>query len=218
MKKTKLVVVDDHSLVIVGIEAILEDYSEFEIIGKSRNGQQGLELIGEVKPDVAVLDIRMPGLSGIEIVEKLKLSNSDVKTLLLSMHDSEEYVLHAIEAGADGYILKGASKEEFINALRTISKGGKYFSGDISTSIINNLKLKKSQPKPVNKVANDFNLTNRELEVLVLVLQGKSNQEVADDLKISKRTSEVHRFNLMKKMGVKNQMELANKARNYQLN
>jgi len=212
MEKIKLILVDDHPLVITGIKAMLEDSTEFEIIGDANDGQQALDLLEMIKPDLLVLDIRMPKLTGIEVVEKLKAKASPIKTVLLSMHDSEEYVLNSIKAGADGYLLKGATKQEIIKAFRIIAEGGKYFTGEVSSSIIGNLTNQTPlQPK------NDFNLTKRELQILNLVLQGMSNQEIADELKISKRTAEVHRFNLMKKMDVKNPVELANKARQYQL-
>lgn len=212
MEKIKLILVDDHPLVITGIKAMLEDSSEFEIIGDASDGQQALDLVKNIIPDVLVLDIRMPKLTGIEVVQKLKSKGSPIKTLLLSMHDSEEYVLNSIKAGADGYLLKGATKQEIVKAFHIIANGGKYFTGEVSASIISNFSPQKPpQPK------NDFNLTKRELQILNLVLQGMSNQEIADQLKISKRTAEVHRFNLMKKMDVKNPMELANKARQYQL-
>lgn len=212
MEKIKLILVDDHPLVITGIKAMLEDSTEFEIIGDANDGQQALDLLEMIKPDLLVLDIRMPKLTGIEVVEKLKAKASPIKTVLLSMHDSEEYVLNSIKAGADGYLLKGATKQEIIKAFRIIAEGGKYFTGEVSSSIIgNHTNQKPLQPK------NDFNLTKRELQILNLVLQGMSNQEIADELKISKRTAEVHRFNLMKKMDVKNPVELANKARQYQL-
>nr|WP_040459888.1 response regulator transcription factor [Galbibacter marinus] len=212
MEKIKLILVDDHPLVITGIKAMLEDSTEFEIIGDAYDGQQALSLVEHLIPDVLVLDIRMPKLTGIEVVKELKSKGSPIKTLLLSMHDSEEYVLHSIKAGADGYLLKGATKEEIVKAFRIIANGGKYFTGEVSASIIKNFTTQRpQQPK------NDFNLTKRELQILNLVLEGLSNQEIADALEISKRTAEVHRFNLMKKMGVKNPMELANKAREYQL-
>ncbi|HLV61946.1 response regulator transcription factor [Galbibacter sp.] len=212
MKKHTLILVDDHPLVISGIKAMLADSTEFEIIGDANDGEQALALVQTMVPDLLVLDIRMPKLTGIEVVQKLKDQGSSIKTLLLSMHDSEGYVLNSIRAGADGYLLKGATKEEIIKAFRIIVKGGKFFTGEVSSSIISNF----IDQKPLQS-KNDFNLTKRELQILNLVLQGMSNQEIADELEISKRTAEVHRFNLMKKMDVKNPVELANKAREYQL-
>ena len=154
----------------------------------------------------------MPHLNGIEVVEKIKQTHPEVKTLVLSMHDSEEYVLKSIKAGADGYLLKGASKEEFLKALHTVASGGKYFAGDISSILIKNLNGSGGEAKS-SKPKLDFNLTKRERQILDLVLEGLSNKEIGEQLDISKRTAEVHRFNLMKKLDVKNLMELANKVR-----
>ena len=139
--------------------------------------------------------------------------NNNIKTLVLSMHDAEEYVLDSIEAGTDGYLLKGASKAEFLKALNTIASGGKYFSGDISSVIVNNLTNNKNTDSESIKVGdNPYHLTKREKQILKLVLDGKSNKEIAIELEVSKRTTEVHRFNLMKKLNVKNLIELSKKA------
>ena len=158
----------------------------------------------------------MPEMNGIEVVGEVTKSHKDVKTLVLSMHDSEEYVVKAIQAGADGYLLKGASKEEFLKAVHKVASGGKYFTGDVSAIIMNNfvngntntIAAQKETPKE-----NPFKLTKREKQILNLVLQLKNNKDIADELQISKRTAEVHRFNLMKKLEVKNLMELSNKAK-----
>ena len=140
-----------------------------------------------------------------------------MKIVMLSMHESEEYVLKSIKAGADGYLLKGSSKEEFLKALQTIANGGKYFSGDISSILIGQLNNSTSIQES-NPIQDEEQLiTKREREILKLLLSGKGNKEIAEALDISKRTAEVHRFNLMKKLKVKNLMELSNKANEYSL-
>ena len=159
-------------------------------------------------------------MTGIEVVREITKNNIDVNTLVLSMHDSEEYVVQAIQAGADGYLLKGASKEEFLKALSKISEGGKYFTGDVSAIIMNNFvngNVSKEEPVENKEVELPFHLTKREKQILELVLQLKNNKDIAEELNISKRTAEVHRFNLMKKMDVKNLMELSNKVKEYAL-
>ena len=169
------------------------------------------------KPDLLIVDIKMPHYTGIEVIEKLRNHNNQVKIIVLSMHESEEYVLKSIKAGANGYLLKGCSKEEFLKALQTVTNGRKYFTGDISYILINQLTNASTTLEP--KVANvkTFTITKREKEILSLLLSGKGNKEIAEVLKISKRTAEVHRFNLMKKLQVKNLMELSNKATEYSL-
>jgi two-component system nitrate/nitrite response regulator NarL len=156
-------------------------------------------------------------MTGIEVVEKLRSENNMVKIVMLSMHESEEYVLKSIRAGADGYLLKGSSKEEFLKALHTVANGGKYFSGDISSILINQLSNPVASIEPKQTLEEEQLITKREKEILKLLLSGKGNKEIAEALDISKRTAEVHRFNLMKKLKVKNLMELSNKATEYSL-
>lgn len=220
MDKINVVLADDHILVRDGIRALLEDQTGIEVIDEASNGKEALEVITKNKPHVLIVDIRMPEMTGIEVVGEINKSGSDVKTLVLSMHDSEEYVVKAIQAGADGYLLKGASKEEFIKALNKVASGGKYFTGDISAIIMNNFVNGNTnvavEAKAVPK-ENPFSLTKREKQILSLVLELKNNKDIADELQISKRTAEVHRFNLMKKLEVSNLKELMDKAKVYGL-
>ena len=219
MSKIRIVLADDHVLVRDGIKALLEDETDIDIIDEASDGLEALEVVKRTEPDVLVVDIRMPGLTGIEVVRKIREENLPLKTLVLSMHDSEEYVLQSVEVGADGYLLKGASKAEFLKALHRVADGGKYFSGDISSILVNNFSNGRAAADQKSKktIEDPFNLTKRETQILTLVMQGKSNKEIGDELKISKRTAEVHRFNLMKKLDVKNLIELTNKAREYDL-
>lgn len=220
MSIINVVLADDHVLVRDGIKALLEDQQGIKVIDEASNGLEALEVIKKQKPHILIVDIRMPELNGIEVVREVSKTYPEVKTLVLSMHDSEEYVVKAIQAGADGYLLKGASKDEFLKALYKVASGGKYFTGDISTIIMNNFMNGNSVSTTTieEKHSEDpFNLTKREKQILNLVLQLKNNKDIADELKISKRTAEVHRFNLMKKLDVKNLMELSNKANTYQL-
>ncbi|MGJ5643371.1 response regulator [Formosa sp. S-31] len=213
-----VVLADDHVLVRDGIKSLLEDQEGVHVINEASNGKEALQILKVSDPDILIVDIRMPEMNGIEVVAALKEQNHKVKTLVLSMHDSEEYVLNAINAGADGYLLKGSSKEEFMKALNMVASGGKYFSGDVSSIIVNNLKARGTEPPVVqDTLAEQFKLTKREKQILALVLDGKSNKEIAEDLNVSKRTAEVHRFNLMKKMEVKNLMELTKIASKYNL-
>ncbi len=211
---------DDHVLVRDGIKALLEDQSGITVIDEASNGKEALIVVERSNPDVLIVDIRMPEMNGIEVVSEMSKSYPNIKTLVLSMHDSEEYVVQAIQAGADGYLLKGASKEEFLKAINKVATGGKYFSGDVSAIIMNNFVNGNTNTatKPEQILKEDpFNLTKREKQILNLVLQLKNNKDIADELQISKRTAEVHRFNLMKKLEVKNLMELSNKAKEFQL-
>lgn len=217
-----VVLADDHILVRDGIKALLEDEDGVAVINEASNGKEALKVVSNDKPDVLIVDIRMPEMNGIEVVAEVKKKYKQTKTLVLSMHDSEEYVIQSIQAGADGYLLKGSSKKEFLKALNKVAEGGKYFTGDVSSIIMNNfVNATSSSPSAtVSKVPNTelpVKLTKRERQVLDLVLQLKNNKDIAEDLNISKRTAEVHRFNLMKKLEVSNLMELTQKAREFNL-
>ncbi|CAL2090440.1 response regulator transcription factor [Tenacibaculum sp. 190524A05c] len=223
MVDISVVLVDDHVLVRDGIRALLEDQEKIKVIDEASNGIDALKIVEKLNESVVlIVDIRMPEMNGIEVVQEINTTfkDKDIKTLVLSMHDSEEYVVKSIQAGADGYLLKGSSKEEFIKALSKIASGDKYFSGDVSGAIMNNFvkggstTISESKQEPSK---NPFKLTKRESQILTLILELKNNKDIAEELKISKRTVEVHRFNLMKKLNVKNVMELNNKAKEYNL-
>ena len=213
----RVVLADDHVFVRDGIKSLLENEANIEVVGEAIDGADALEVVAQNKPDLLIVDIRMPHLTDIEVVEKLRGENNNVKIIMLSMHESEEYVLKSIKAGADGYLLKGSSKEEFLKALHTVAAGGKYFSGDISSILISQLTNSSTSLEPKQSLADEMMITKREKEILTLLLSGKGNKEIAEALDISKRTAEVHRFNLMKKLKVKNLMELSNKATEYSL-
>ena len=215
----RVVLADDHVFVRDGIKSLLENENNIIVVGEATDGQEALTIVASEKPDLLIVDIRMPHFTGIEVVEKIRQENTSLKIVVLSMHESEEYVLKSIKAGADGYLLKGSSKEEFLKALHTVANGGKYFSGDISSILINQL-TNGNEPLNTEKkrqLDEELVITKREKEILQLLLSGKGNKEIAEALEISKRTAEVHRFNLMKKLKVKNLIELANKAKEYSL-
>ena len=213
----RVVLADDHVFVRDGIKSLLENEANIEVVGEATDGLEALKSVEINQPDLLILDIRMPNLTGIEVVEKLRSQNNLVKIVMLSMHESEEYVLKSIKAGADGYLLKGSSKEEFLKALNTVSEGGKYFSGDISSILIGQLTHPTTFSEAKQLISDEMMITKREKEILTLLLSGKGNKEIAEALDISKRTAEVHRFNLMKKLKVKNLIELSNKATEYSL-
>jgi len=215
-----VVLADDHVLVRDGIKSLLEDQTGINVIDEASDGKEALAVIANNKPHVLIVDIRMPEMNGIEVVAEINKHHKDVRTLVLSMHDSEEYVVKSIQAGADGYLLKGASKEEFLKAVNKVASGGKYFTGDVSSIIMNNFvngNTAEAKERQNETKTLPFKLTKREKQILVLVLDLKNNKDIAEELQISKRTTEVHRFNLMKKMEAKNLQELTSKAQEYQL-
>jgi len=221
LNATTIVLADDHSLVRDGIRALLESESDLEVIGEASDGKEAIKMVAEKKPDILIIDIRMPEMSGIEAVDTLSKQNSPVKSIILSMHDSEEYILLSVSAGAKGYLLKDTGKAEFIKAIHTVREGGKYYSGDISNVLVNNILNPGVNTSVAAKrgsaASNPFDLTNKELQVLELVLSGLTNKQISEKLQNSKRTVETHRFNFMRKMEVKNLIDLSKKAREFNL-
>ena len=211
MEKINIVLADDHVLVRKGIRSMLESEAGIEVVGEAGNGAEALDSAKNLKPDILLLDIRMPGMSGLDAAAKLSDYAPGTKAVILSMHDSEEYVLQALSAGAFGYLLKDTDKEEFIKALKQVYKGNKYFSGSVSNILANHL----LSAKPVTKAPpreDLYHLTRREKEILGMAIDGKHNKDIADSLGKSVRTIETHRFNIMKKLGVNNAIDMINKA------
>ncbi|AIY12531.1 response regulator transcription factor [Cellulophaga baltica] len=217
----RIVLADDHSLVRDGIRALLEEEEDLVVVAEVSNGKEAIDMVNEKKPDLLIIDIRMPVMNGIDAVEILNKQGTATKTIILSMHDSEEYILKSVSAGANGYLLKDTGKTEFIKAIRTVQHGGKYFSGDISNVLVNNLlsgsKPVSEKPKHIKSSDNPFDLTSKELQILELILSGLTNKQISEKLENSKRTVETHRFNLMRKMDVKNLIDLSKKAQEFNL-
>ncbi|WP_405268386.1 response regulator [Cellulophaga sp. Ld12] len=217
----RIVLADDHSLVRDGIRALLEEEEDLVVVAEVSNGKEAIDMVNEKKPDLLIIDIRMPEMNGIDAVEILNKQGTTTKTIILSMHDSEEYILKSVSAGANGYLLKDTGKTEFIKAIRTVQHGGKYFSGDISNVLVNNLlsgsKPVSEKPKHIKSNDNPFDLTSKELQILELILSGLTNKQISEKLENSKRTVETHRFNLMRKMDVKNLIDLSKKAQEFNL-
>ena len=212
MNKINIVLADDHVLVRKGIKAMLESDTEIKVIGEASNGLEALESAKALKPDILVLDIRMPEMTGLEAADKLGNYAPNTKAVILSMHDSEEYVLQALDAGAYGYLLKDTDKDEFVKALKQIYGGNKYFSGAVSNVLANRLLSSKPYARTTAPADDPYHLTKREKEILRLVTAGKHNKEIADSINKSVRTIETHRFNIMKKLGVNNAIDMVNKA------
>lgn len=205
-----VVLADDHVLVRKGIRAMLETEKDIAVVGEAGDGSEALEIAKQLRPDLLILDVRMPTMTGLEAAAKLRQYAPNTKAVILSMHDSEEYVLQSLEAGAHGYLLKDTDRDEFVKALKQIYLGSKYFSGGVSNVLANRL----LNAKPTNRPAvNDaYNLSKREREILRMVIDGKQNKQIADSLDKSVRTIETHRFNIMKKLGVNNAVDMVNKA------
>ncbi len=189
--KIRVLLVDDHPLVLDGIRSRLEDDPEIMIVGEAGNGEEALQIATERKPDIVLMDINMPVLNGIEAAEKFAELLPDIRLLMLTMHDSREYITKVLKAGAKGYILKDVSSSEMLIAIKAVYQGKTYYSSGV-TDILVNESSKKEVP-----------LTDREKTILQLLAEGNSNKHVARELDISVRTVETHRRNIKRKLEVK---------------
>lgn len=209
----KATLADDHGVVRSGIKSLLESEGDIEVISEAENGQEALTQVKQLSPDLAILDVRMPEMTGLEVAKLIKKSGLTTKVLILSMHDDEDYILQAVESGASGYLLKGSSKEEFLKAVRTVHRGEKYFSADVSRVFIDSyLNTRNPQAPATLTSTKDYDLTKREKQILMMLTDGIGNKEIAERLNKSIRTIETHRFNIMKKLDVSNVVELLKKV------
>ncbi len=211
MEKISVVLADDHVLVRKGIKAMLESDTEIDVVGEASNGAEALKVARELRPNILILDIRMPEMTGLEAAAQLDQYAPTTKAVILSMHDSEEYVLRALDSGAYGYLLKDTDKNEFVKALKQIHSGNKYFSGAVSNVLANRLLRTQPQTRPA-PVDDPYSLTRREKEILRMVIDGQHNKQISESFGKSVRTVETHRFNIMKKLGVNNAIDMVNKA------
>lgn len=203
---------DDHLVVRKGIKNLLEEEKEFLVVGEASNGQEAIDAVETLHPDLLVIDIRMPVMNGLEATQKMTERLTNTRILILSMHEDEDYILQSIESGASGYLLKDTSKEEFVKAIRAIVQGGKYFSGDVSKVLVNRyLHVKDRKAAPTSTPSKSYDITKREKQILGMIAQGIGNKEIAETLGKSVRTIETHRFNIMKKLKVNNVVELLKK-------
>lgn len=209
MNKIKVLIVDDHLLVRSGIKSLLEDVADIIVIGEAENGREAVKQTTELNPDVILMDISMPDISGLEATARIKKRFHFVNILILTMHENEEYIYSAIKLGASGILHKNISKEELILAIKTVATGKRYFGLSISQIVIENLVRKFDElPDPKENVI----ITKREKEVLNLIAKGFSNQEIADWLGISTRTVDSHKTNLMQKLNLKSSVALTKYA------
>jgi len=199
--KINIVITDDHKLFRKGIIALLEDFDFIGEIGEASNGAELLELLAGMEnlPDVILLDLRMPVMDGVEAQQKIRSLYPGVKVIILTMEDDEQYILHLISEGVNGYLLKNADPDEMENAIVKVVEKGFCFSDNISSLVIQNLKKKE---KAEDKFNPDF--TERELQILELICRDFSNSEIADLKQISIRTVEGYRQKLVDKSGAKN--------------
>jgi DNA-binding NarL/FixJ family response regulator len=193
--------VEDHKLVREGFKALLKAEPSFELVGEASDGLEAVEMVEKEKPDVLLLDLRIPRLHGIEVLRQLR-DQPHTRIVVVSMHSDEPYVIEALKNGVSGYVLKDCSTAELVEAIRTAASGGQYLAESLRQKTIA-ATLKRLAPG-----MRGPQLTKRELLVLELAAEGKTSGEIASSLFISRRTAEAHRANLMKKLGLKTQTDL----------
>ena len=206
-KPIRLLIADDHELVRDGIRSRLEDQPGLIILGEAATGQEAVRLAREMEPDVIMMDVSMPALNGLEATKAIRMEGISSRILILSIFDSPEYVRGAIEAGANGYILKDVSSQEMLRAILTVGGGGLYLPTQVAGSL--NHQAEKSNGSNASAAADQYGLTAREMDVLRAGAAGQPNKIIAHELGISVRTVESHRHNLREKLGGGNAAHLA---------
>lgn len=197
----RLMLADDHLLVRAGVRMLLENLSDFQIVAETDNGISALELIAKHLPDIVLLDIALPGMNGLDVTERVKAQFPTVRVLLLSMHNSEEYVLRAMRLGAAGYLLKDTSPTELEMALRAVAQGESYLSPAISRHVIDGY-VQRTSSAATLETANAKHLSPRQKEVLKLIASGCTTKEIAQRLGITAKTADAHRTSLMKELDI----------------
>jgi DNA-binding NarL/FixJ family response regulator len=204
----RVLVVDDHEVVRQGIKLVLETDPELEVVGEAASGEEAIERVRELKPNVVVMDIGMPGLSGFEATRRIRESHPDVEVLALTVHDSEAYVFQMLQAGATGYIVKRAPAADVIQAVKRAYQGEAVLHPSVAKLLIRDY---LSRVEKGEEVSYDT-LSEREREILKLIAEGQTNREIADLLYLSVKTIQAHRANLMRKLGMHDRTELVKYA------
>jgi DNA-binding NarL/FixJ family response regulator len=196
MPTLRILLVDDHAVVLAGLRALLADVEDVQIVAEARNGRAAVELARLHRPDVVIMDIAMPELNGLEATALIRRDNPAVRVMILSMHDSKEYVLEALKSGASAYLRKDAAAVELGLALAAVRGGGTYLSASVSKQVIDHYVT------GADDTAQQTPLTPRQREVLILISEGESTKEIAHRLQVSVKTIESHRLQLMERLGI----------------
>ncbi len=205
MKKIRVLVVDDHTVVRAGIRLLLDAQSDIEVVGEAKDGLEGLSQAQELKPDVLLMDITMPGMEGVQATKVVKEACPQVQILALTMHEDAPHFFRMLQAGASGYVVKGADPEELLSAIRAVSQGKAYLFPSLARKLLDDYLERLEVGEEGDTYAR---LTNREREVLKLIGEGHTGREIAEMLFLSKNTVERHRTNIMDKLGMHNKSQL----------
>ena len=196
-KRHTILIADDHTLFREGLRSLLSTHEVLHVLGEAENGQEALRAVAERKPDLLLIDLSMPKMGGLDAIREIKRYEPETKILVLTVHETEEFVLAALNAGASGYVLKDATHQELILAIRSVLREKRYLSPDISAKVIEGY---IDGRKAVKSTSSWESLTLREREILKLIAEGRKNKEIADILFLSAKTVAKHRANLMNKL------------------
>lgn len=205
----RVLLVDDHTILREGVRSLLADESDLRVIGEARDGVEAVEQVGKLEPDVVVMDMVMPRMNGLEATVQIKKRHPDVKILILSMYDDDEYVQQIIQAGASGYVLKRVAADDLVRAIREVHRGASFLYPPIAAKLIEDYVRRVRGGESAD---DEEPLTAREREVLTLIAEGNTNQEIAEQLCVSKKTVESHRANIMRKLDLHDVTELVKYA------
>jgi DNA-binding NarL/FixJ family response regulator len=204
MKRPRVLLADDHSLLIAGIRRILQEH--VELVGIAKDGREFVKAARELRPDVALVDIGMPLLNGIDAARQISKEAPEIKIIFLTMHTEPDYVIEAIKTGVPGFLLKSSAEEELICAIRTVMAGGRYITPLIPGSLLESILPKLQEKPPAGE------LSFRQREVLQLIAEGRTAKEIADILHVSTKTAEYHRYQIMRKLDLHSTAELTKYA------
>ncbi len=208
----RILIADDHSLIRAGLHALLQGTSDITVVGEAEDGLSVLSQVAVLEPDIVLMDISMPGLSGIEATRQLRLISPRTRVLALTVHEDEAMLREILRAGAYGYILKRADDSELIKAIRFVSHGDMYIYPSLTSALV-----KEFSPHAKQERDTEPTLTLREIDVLLLLARGYTNRQIAEELHLSPRTVEGHRSNLVSKLGIKSRVELMNYVEEHNL-
>jgi two-component system response regulator NreC len=210
--KIRILIADDHTIFRSGLRLLLTSEEDYEVIGEAENGEQAVELAAQLRPDVILMDIGMPGLNGYEATKRIKDQQPEVSILVLTMHRSEEYFFQMLEAGASGYVLKGAETNELIRAVRTVASGEVFLYPTMASRLVEEYLRERSSAELASG-----RLTPRESQILQMIADGYANKEIAEKLVVSPSTIHSHLTNLMQKLNLSKRHELVQYARQHGL-
>ena len=205
--KIRVMLVDDHGIVREGLRAILSLHADIEVVCEAIDGRQAIEKMRSCMPDIVIMDISMPGMDGLEATKRLVKAFPETRVLVLSQHDSDQHILSVLKAGASGYVYKRSIGAELVAAIHTVQSGGCYLPPQVAQMVLQHVRVLSSDDEE-----DTGPLTEREREVLKLVVEGYTNQQIADLLCLSKRTVMCHRANIASKLGIHNRAGLFNYA------